>query len=123
MERLLAILFSVTLLIATAPPKVPVTECDYAGGICVQKASVRSDSEDTCWFDFGGCNDDSKKSACPMPICCVSGPCCCLCIVPERPELPEPVWLPEPRTQPATQRAFLPQQVWLSVWKPPAFSV
>lgn len=120
MERLLAIFFSVTLLIATASPGEPVGECSGADEVCLQKPGA--ESEGSCLFDFGGCND-SDKSACPIPVCCISSSCCCLCIVPERPELPEPVWLPETRTQPATQRGFTPQQVWLSVWKPPAFSV
>lgn len=122
MERLLAILFSVMLLIATAPPKVSVSMCSYAGGMCVQKESATSASGGSCALD----HEDSasgKRPACPMPLCCVSGPCCCLCLLPERPVLPEPYWLQETHTQPATYRAFLPQQVWLSVWKPPAFSV
>ena len=122
MERLLSILFSVMLLIATAPPKVSVSVCSYAGGICVQKESCTPTSGGSCALNHGD-SDDGKRPVCPMPVCCFSGPCCCLCLVPERPVLPEPYWLQETHTQPATYRAFLPQQVWLSVWKPPAFSV
>lgn len=122
MERLLAILFSIMLLIATAPPKMAGGGCSYAGDICTPKENCTpTSSEASCALHRDGNGD--QKPVCPMPICCVCGPCCCLCLVPERPVLPVAFWPDEIRTSPATQQAFLPQQVWLTVWKPPAFSV
>lgn len=122
MDRLLAVLFSVMLLIATAPPKAPGGDCSFSGGICTAKQTGSpAASGGACSLDHE--SDNGNKPACPTPICCVCGPCCCLCLVPERPVLPVAYWSDEVRTKPATHRDFLPQQVGLSVWKPPAFSV
>lgn len=119
MERLLSILFSVVLLIATAPPKTG-SGCNVAVGFCVLVENCAApSSESSCSLDHKG--DCSEKSACPIPICCVCGPCCCLCIVPERPVLPTTILLDEQSVKIFTHPVFLPQQVWLSVWKPPAF--
>ncbi|MBC7774500.1 MAG: hypothetical protein H7246_03605 [Phycisphaerae bacterium] len=142
MDRLLVLLFSVTLLIATSPPRVMNEACDYSGGICTGKGSCSAKSESFCFKeqlvnqilppapqgttgagkeDKNGCG---KKSGCPLPICCVCGPCCCLCIVPERPVLHIAPPLPdEQRVKPSEHQDFLPQQVYFTIWKPPSFSV
>jgi hypothetical protein len=122
MERLLSLLFSITLLMATAPPKSATNDCSYSGGICVQKESCDSSASDSA-CSLGHQEDKSENSACPMPICCVCGPCCCLCIVPERPVLPTAIFPDETGAKIFALQNFSPQQVWLSVWKPPAFSV
>jgi len=121
MERLLAILFSITLLMATAPPKAAMSDCSYSGGICVKNEDCSPASDSACSLSHE--ESDDEKSACPMPICCVCGPCCCLCIVPERPVVPTAIFPDEKDIKIFAQQNFSPQQVWLSVWKPPAFSV
>ncbi|MFN0174172.1 MAG: hypothetical protein ACKVU0_05950 [Saprospiraceae bacterium] len=133
MERLLAILFSVTLFLATSPPRGLDKACDYSGGICTVKEICSAKSETSCYkeephnLDLSNTekeNDCGEKSGCPLPICCVYGPCCCLCVVPERPVLHIAPPLPEEkRVKPGEPQDFLPQQVCLSIWKPPSFSV
>jgi hypothetical protein len=144
MDRLLVLLFSATLLIATSPPRVSNGLCDYSGGVCTAKESCSAKSESSCSEGQSAIsptyvkttadkkasagkedkNDCGKKSGCPLPICCVCGPCCCLCIVPERPVLHIAPPLPdEERVKPSEHQDFLPQQVCLAIWKPPAFSV
>ncbi|MCW5924849.1 MAG: hypothetical protein KIS77_21195 [Saprospiraceae bacterium] len=120
MERLLSILFSVTLLLATMPPKVG-GDCFYWGGICVVQESCAADAAASCAADHS--KDGDKAPVCPAPICCVAGPCCCLCLMPETPLLPSVVLPTERSARVFACAVFLPQQVWLSVWKPPAFSV
>gem|GEM_PF-3485084 len=133
MERLLATLFSVTLLLATSPPRELNGACDYSGGICTVKEICSAKSESSCsneqhsslvLSDTENENNCGKNSGCPLPICCVYGPCCCLCVVPERPVLHIAPPLPEKeRVKPGEPQDFLPQQVCLAIWKPPAFSV
>lgn len=131
MERLLAFLFSVTLLLATSPPRESNEACDYSGGICTIKESCLAKSEPTCTKEQNACGDEAgkengcgDKSGCPLPICCIYGPCCCLCVVPERPVLHIAPPLPEEkRVKPGEPQGFIPQQVCRSIWKPPAFSV
>ncbi|MFN0215616.1 MAG: hypothetical protein ACKVT2_15270 [Saprospiraceae bacterium] len=132
MERLLVLLFSVTLTLATSPPMGLSDSCDYVSGICTSKP-VRSDIPNACFGVFEmKCDleeeedkdDCTKNSGCPLPICCVNGPCCCLCIVPERPVLFRATTSPEEeRVKPIEPKGFLPQQFYPSIWKPPAFSV
>lgn len=122
MERLLVLLFSVTLLIATAAPRGASEECNFSGGICttVETAVKKSTS---CLFS--GCSEknetEEQDSGCSMPACCVSGPCCCLCLVPEQPQIcGRPVLIQEKRVKPGYYQGFYPQEVDLSIWKPPA---
>ncbi len=122
MDRLLVLLFSVTLLIATAAPRGASEECNFSGGICttVEKAVKKSTS---CLFS--GCSEENETeeqdSGCSMPACCVSGPCCCLCLVPEQPQIcGRPVLIQEKRVKPGYYQGFYPQEVDLSIWKPPA---
>ena len=120
MERLLSILFSITLLMTTMPPKSG-GGCDAAVGFCVPVENCAPDSESPCSLDHPG--DCGEKSACPIPICCVCGPCCCLCLMPEHPVLPTAILPDEVSVKIFAHSVFSPQQVWFSVWKPPAFSV
>ncbi|MDO8368544.1 MAG: hypothetical protein Q7T20_17220 [Saprospiraceae bacterium] len=133
MDRLLAFLFSVTLLLATSPPRESNEAYDCSGGICIVKESCLAKTEPTCTKEQASCqgqagtkneNRCGDKSGCPLPICCVYGPCCCLCVVPERPVLHIAPPLPEEeRVKPGEPQGFIPQQVYHSIWKPPAFSV
>jgi hypothetical protein len=121
MERLLVLLFSVTLLMATAPPRSTSDACDYSGGICTVSAVVTA--QVSCLFS--GCSEENETeeqdSGCSMPACCVSGPCSCLCLVPEQPEIcGKPVYVPEKRVKPGEHQDFYPQEVDLAIWKPPA---
>ncbi|MFN0037007.1 MAG: hypothetical protein ACKVUS_18285 [Saprospiraceae bacterium] len=134
MDRLLALLFSVTMLLVSLPPRVSSDVCDYSGGICVKKESCSAKSassscsseQPACRIMLGGEEEGAcgKDADCSFPICCVCGPCCCLCLVPERPVLHVAPAVPEEeRLKPNGQQDFLPQQVCFSIWKPPAFSV
>jgi hypothetical protein len=120
MERLLSILFSVTLLMANMPPKGG-EGCDVGAGFCVMVENCAPSPDSSCSLGHQG--ECGEKSACPIPICCVCGPCCCLCLVPERPVLPVAIFPDEECIKVFAQKNFSPQQVWLAVWKPPAFSV
>lgn len=123
MDRLLVFLFSITLVLATYPPRVSPDACDYKGGICVVKEiCVKANS--ICSTSEEENSDCSKDSGCRFPICCVYGPCCCLCIIPECPVLHISPSLPEEeRLKPNSDQDFFPQMVCVSIWKPPAFSV
>lgn len=125
MDRLLVYLFSCSLFLATSPPEMPNAACDYSGGICTMKQSCGEQQSRSCPFDKNGKKGcGGKKSGCPLPACCLNGPCCCLCIVPERPVLHmAPVLAEEKRVKPHYNPNFHPQEVSLSIWKPPAFSV
>jgi hypothetical protein len=120
MERLLVFLFSITLLIATSPPPATGEGCDFYGGICMVVESIggitscsSSSEEDP--------NDCSKNSDCSGPICCLYGPCSCLCLMPEYPVLVVSPDFPEERSvKPGEHQDFVPQQYCLSIWKPPA---
>ncbi|MCC6279771.1 MAG: hypothetical protein IT262_04170 [Saprospiraceae bacterium] len=115
MERLLAVLFSVMLLIATSPPPAEVEGCDYSGGICV------ATNVSNCLFSSCESEDKEQDSGCTMPVCCVSGPYCCLCLVPEQPEICcRPVSVQEKRVKPGEHQDFYPLEVDLAIWKPPA---
>ena len=124
-NRLLVFLFSVTMLLATSPPRVASVSCDFSGGICTAKDDCSLFGSAPCTPKQTG-KDGHKKdcgdeSNCPLPICCICGPCCCLCIVPERPTLHiEPTTSIEERLTPLYYQTFVPQQVLLSIWKPPA---
>ena len=89
MERLLVFLFSITLLLATSPPREVNGAYDYSGGICIAKKSSSAASaypkeqpanQNKC--DKHGQDDCGEESGCPLPMCCFFGPCCCLCRVP-----------------------------------------
>jgi hypothetical protein len=125
MDRLLALLFSVTLIIATSPPRVGVEGCDYSGGICVVSKVVKDNFQ--CILSFScekGTDDGTEDSGCSMPACCVSSSCCCLCLVPEQPQIcGRPVLIQEKRIKPGYYQGFYPQEVDLSIWKPPSFVV
>jgi hypothetical protein len=125
MDRLLVLLFSVTMLLATAAPKVPNLACAYSKSKCIATAICTALSGSLCsgapCKEKDGCG---KGSGCPLPVCCVSGPGCCLCIVPERPLLHIGSSFPEEELiLPNGFQDATPQQVYFSIWKPPAFSV
>jgi hypothetical protein len=123
MDRLLVLLFSVTLLLATSAPRVSTEARDCSGGVGMEKKTC-SVFALFCTPDQEGDSDCSKDSDCKFPICCVCGPCCCLCIVPECPVLYIAPALPEVQNlKPSGYQVFFPQQVCFSIWKPPAFSV
>jgi hypothetical protein len=115
MERLLAILFSVSLLQSTAPPRAVSEHCDFMAGVCVFLSGTVDCGESD---EQSGCE---KSRDCALPVCCSNGPCCCLCLVPERPFIhaapsPAEIWLAKPNGL----QHFYPQQVSRSIWKPPA---
>lgn len=124
MDRLLVLLFSVTLLLATSPPRVANEACDFSGGICTVKEGCLAKSSFACTAPQEEKKDCSKDSDCSFPICCVYGPCCCLCIVPVCPVLPVSAPMPEETcVKPCEHQDFYPQQVSRAIWKPPSFSV
>lgn len=122
MDRLLVLLFSVTIFLATSAPRGGMENCDFSGGICVMTKTVKDKMN--CLASFScekGGDSEEKDSGCTMPACCVSGPCCCLCLVPEQPQIcGRPVLIQEKRVKPGYYQGFYPQEVDLSIWKPPA---
>ncbi|MDX1910271.1 MAG: hypothetical protein SFV22_02235 [Saprospiraceae bacterium] len=119
MERLLAILFSISLLQSTAPPRAVNENCDFMAGICV----LISSSGVTDCSGQGEENDCEKNKDCALPVCCSNGPCCCLCLVPERPVIhAAPVSAETNSGLPSNIQHFCPQQVLRSIWKPPAMT-
>lgn len=120
MDRLLVLLFSVTLLLATSPPRALLEGCDYSGGVCTTQKEVNKES--SCWlFPANEEEGSSEGSGCSFPICCVYGPCCCLCIVPVCPVIHVAPPLPEEENaRPTGGQDFAPQQVYRAIWKPPA---
>ena len=113
MDRLLSILFSVVLLTATSPPRTAAGVCDVAGNCSRMPVHLPCRSNEK--------SNDKQKPACPVPVCCVCGPCCCVCLVPEQPVLHRGAMPEESENlQPGSFLTFHPQPVWLSIWKPPA---